>query len=194
MVTHDARAAAMADRVLFLADGHIVRELPRSTAHEMLERDGAAGRRVIRFALKGLLGRKLRTALTAFAIVLGVAMISGTYILTDSISSAFDAIFAQSYADTDAVISGSPAFDLERQRHDADPAFAESLLATARRCPRCKAALGGVGGDGAQLIDKDGKAIVFGGAPNLGFSVDPSQPEFNSLTLVEATGRRGTRS
>ena len=30
MVTHDARAAAMADRILFLADGQIVREMPRS--------------------------------------------------------------------------------------------------------------------------------------------------------------------
>jgi putative ABC transport system permease protein len=48
---------------------------------------------MIRFALKGLLGRKLRTALTALAIVLGVAMISGTYVLTDSIDSAFDTIF-----------------------------------------------------------------------------------------------------
>ena len=41
------------------------------------------------FALKGLLGRKLRTILTATAIVLGVAMMSGTYVLTDSIKSAF---------------------------------------------------------------------------------------------------------
>ena len=30
MVTHDAHAAAIADRVLFLADGHIVRDMPRS--------------------------------------------------------------------------------------------------------------------------------------------------------------------
>jgi putative ABC transport system ATP-binding protein len=36
MVTHDARAAEMADRVLFLGDGRIVRELPRSSAHEIL--------------------------------------------------------------------------------------------------------------------------------------------------------------
>ena len=36
MVTHDAHAAAIADRVLFLADGHIVRDLGRSTAHEIL--------------------------------------------------------------------------------------------------------------------------------------------------------------
>src|SRR5215210_6653504 len=37
MVTHDAHAAAIADRVLFLADGHIVRDLGRSTAHDILE-------------------------------------------------------------------------------------------------------------------------------------------------------------
>jgi putative ABC transport system ATP-binding protein len=36
MVTHDAHAAAIADRVLFLADGDIVRDLGRSTAHEIL--------------------------------------------------------------------------------------------------------------------------------------------------------------
>jgi putative ABC transport system ATP-binding protein len=37
MVTHDAHAAAIADRVLFLADGHIVNDLGRSTAHSILE-------------------------------------------------------------------------------------------------------------------------------------------------------------
>jgi putative ABC transport system ATP-binding protein len=37
MVTHDAHAAAIADRVLFLADGDIVRDLGASTAHEILE-------------------------------------------------------------------------------------------------------------------------------------------------------------
>jgi putative ABC transport system ATP-binding protein len=36
MVTHDARAAAMAHRVLFLADGEIVRELGESNAHDIL--------------------------------------------------------------------------------------------------------------------------------------------------------------
>jgi putative ABC transport system ATP-binding protein len=37
MVTHDAHAAAIADRVVFLADGHIVRDLGPSSAHEILE-------------------------------------------------------------------------------------------------------------------------------------------------------------
>ena len=36
MVTHDPRAAAMADRVLFLADGTIVNDWPRSSQHEIL--------------------------------------------------------------------------------------------------------------------------------------------------------------
>jgi putative ABC transport system ATP-binding protein len=37
MVTHDAHAAAIADRVLFLADGEIVNDIPRSSAHTILE-------------------------------------------------------------------------------------------------------------------------------------------------------------
>ena len=36
MVTHDAHAAAIADRVLFLADGDIVRDIGRSSAREIL--------------------------------------------------------------------------------------------------------------------------------------------------------------
>src|SRR6187551_1633017 len=45
MVTHDAHAAAIADRVLFLADGDVVRDLGPSTAHEILETLEAVGRR-----------------------------------------------------------------------------------------------------------------------------------------------------
>jgi putative ABC transport system ATP-binding protein len=36
MVTHDPRAAAIADRVLFLADGLIVRDIPRSSQGDIL--------------------------------------------------------------------------------------------------------------------------------------------------------------
>jgi putative ABC transport system ATP-binding protein len=37
MVTHDAHAASIADRILFLADGLIVRDMGPSTSHEILE-------------------------------------------------------------------------------------------------------------------------------------------------------------
>ena len=59
-----------------------------------------------RVALKGLWLRRGRALLTALAVVLGVAMISGTYILTDTIDSAFKTLFTESYAGTDAVVTG----------------------------------------------------------------------------------------
>ena len=37
MVTHEPRAAAIADRILFLADGCIVREMREATAHDVVE-------------------------------------------------------------------------------------------------------------------------------------------------------------
>jgi putative ABC transport system permease protein len=141
---------------------------------------------VIRFALRGLLGRKLRTSLTAIAIVLGVAMVSGTYVLTDSIDKAFDTIFTDIYRGTDATITPKSAFDVEDGSGSTEAPFDESLLPRVQALPDVAAAIGGVASENTQLV-KDGKAIVFGGAPNLGFSVDPSQPEFNSLTLVEGS-------
>jgi putative ABC transport system permease protein len=139
---------------------------------------------VTKFAIRGLFTRKLRTALTAIAIVLGVAMVCGTYVLTDSITQAFNAIFATTYQNTDAVVTGKRAFTGSDSGNAVDPSFDESLLPKVKALPDVAAALGGVQGD-AHLIGENGKAIVFGGAPNIGFSVDPSQPQFNSLTLAK---------
>jgi putative ABC transport system permease protein len=141
---------------------------------------------VTRFALKALLGRKLRTVLSAFAIVLGVATVSGTYVLTDSIDKAFGSIFTESRTGSDAVISGKAAFDLSEGTGVTAPAFDESLLQKVRALPDVRIADGSVNGE-AQLIGKDGKAIVYGGAPNLGFSIARGDSPFNPLTLVEGS-------
>jgi putative ABC transport system permease protein len=138
-----------------------------------------------RFALRGLLSRKLRTALTAVAIVLGVAMISGTYVLTDSIDQAFDRIFTDIRAGSNAVITGRSAFDLSEGSGVTEPTFDESLLPEVQALPAVAEAEGSVDSDATQLIGDDGKAVVYGGAPNLGFSIaNPSSP-FNPLTLIE---------
>jgi putative ABC transport system permease protein len=139
---------------------------------------------VTRFALKALLGRKLRTVLSAFAIVLGVATVSGTYVLTDSIDKAFGSIFTESRTGSDAVISGKAAFDLGEGTGVTAPAFDESLLQKVRALPDVRVADGSVNGE-AQLIGKDGKAIVYGGAPNLGFSIARGDSPFNPLALIE---------
>jgi putative ABC transport system permease protein len=140
---------------------------------------------VIRFTFGGLLSRKLRTALTALAIVLGVAMISGTYVLTDSIDSAFDTIFTDVREGSSVVISGKSAFDLSEGSGVTDPSFDESLLDEVRELPGVAEAEGSVDSDATQLIDKDGDAIVFGGAPNLGFAIAEGDSRFNPLTLTE---------
>jgi putative ABC transport system permease protein len=114
--------------------------------------------------------------------VLGVATVSGTYVLTDSISHAFDSIFSTIYRGTDAVVTGRSAFDLSDQSGVQDPSFDQSLLPKVKALPGVAAAVGGVGGE-AQLIGSNGKVIQFGGAPNIGFSIDPSQPRFNSVIL-----------
>ena len=136
------------------------------------------------FALRGLLGRKLRTVLTAIAIVLGVATVSGTYVLTDSINNAFHSIFYDTRAGSDAVISGKSAFDLSGDSGTTAPSFDESLLEKVRGLSSVGEAEGQVNGT-AQLIGKDGKAIVYGGAPNLGFSIANGASRFNPLHLTQ---------
>jgi putative ABC transport system permease protein len=140
-----------------------------------------------RFALKGLLGRKLRTALTALAIVLGVAMISGTYVLTDSIDSAFDTIFTEVRKGSSAVVTGKSAFDLSEGSGASAPAFDEGVLETVRAVDGVSAADGGVQSESTTLIGRDGKAVVNGGAPNLGFSISRGDSPFNPLRLEEGS-------
>jgi ABC-type antimicrobial peptide transport system permease subunit len=140
---------------------------------------------VTRFAIKGLLSRKLRTTLTAIAIVLGVAMISGTYGLTDSLDQAFDRIFTDIRQGSNAVISGKSAFDLSDQSGVTEPTLDEALLAEVRELPSVAQAEGSVDSDATQLIGDDGKVVVSGGAPNLGFSIADGESVFNPLTRLD---------
>ena len=138
-----------------------------------------------RLALKGLLGRKVRAVLTALAIVLGVAMVSGSFVLTDTISKAFTSIFSSAYDNTDAVVSGKKLVDYSSS---GNATVSPALLDTIRKQSGVEAAAGAVmdmAGDStrAKLIGKDGKAITHSGAPTFGFGVDTSQPRFNPLKL-----------
>jgi putative ABC transport system permease protein len=138
-------------------------------------------------ALKGLAGRKVRALLTAVAIVLGVAMISGTYVLTDTIKAAFGTVFTTVYAKTDAVISGKVAFGNNSNSNNLPPSFPGSLLGKVRNLPGVLAAEGGIS-DIANLVGRDGKVISGHGAPALAFSVHPhGDQRFNPLTLVGGT-------
>jgi putative ABC transport system permease protein len=141
---------------------------------------------VTRVALRGLLGRKLRAALTALAIVLGVAMVSGTYILTDTMKGAFDTIITTSYKNADAIVTGKTAFTTDANGNTVQaPPFSDSLLTKIRALPDVQAAEGSVSDQKTQLVARDGKAISTHGAPRLAFSVDPnSDQRFNPLKVA----------
>jgi putative ABC transport system permease protein len=140
---------------------------------------------VIGVALKGLLGRKLRAALTAVAVVLGVAMISGTYVLTDTIKAAFSTVFTQVYKNTDAVITGKSAIGGNANNGVVVPSLPESLLGKVRGLPGVDVAEGGIS-DEAKLVGRDNKVVSRGGAPSLAFSVNPSDDQrFNPLVLTD---------
>jgi putative ABC transport system permease protein len=148
-----------------------------------------------RVALKGLRQRKLRASLTAIAIVIGVAMISGTYILTDTIKAAFGTVFTEVYKHTDVVITGRSALNRNGEESGEErrqpPAFSESLLATVRGVPGVAEAQGGVS-DIAELVGRDGKVISSGGAPALAFSVHAQgNQRFNPLRLVAGSWPSG---
>ena len=142
---------------------------------------------MIRFALKSLAGRKLRTVLTALAIVLGVAMMSGAYVLTDTIDKAFDAIFVDSYAGTDAVVTGKEAgFSFEGESAEP-PSIPEAMLGRVRAVDGVEVATGSVQDFQTKLLRPDGEAIDTGGAPSFAFGIDtaPEYERFNPLNLVE---------
>jgi putative ABC transport system permease protein len=149
---------------------------------------------MISVALRGLAGRKLRAALTAIAIVLGVAMVSGTYVLTDTIDKAFDSIFSESYAGTDAVVSGHES-DISFQGDTAQtPPVPARLLNEIRALPSVDVAMGGVYDDSnTKIIRSNGKAIDTQGAPTFGFGLDtsPQLARFNPLNLLEGRWPRG---
>ncbi len=141
---------------------------------------------MLRVALKGLAQRKLRALLTAIAIILGVAMISGTYVLTDTINSAFTSIFTQTYQNADAVISGKTAFTNDNGNGVQAPSFPESLLGKVRALPDVSAAAGSVTDDQTKLVGRNGKVVSTHGAPSLAFSVNPTGDQrFNPLKLTD---------
>ena len=131
-------------------------------------------------AIRNLAERKLRTALTALAIVLGVMMVAGTYVLTDTIDNSFEQIFTQSNEGTDAVVTTKQVIDTD---DGSLPAFPASILNQVKQVDGVAEAAGGVADQQVSIIGSDGEPRGGNGAPSLGFSVVPER--FDPLTYVE---------
>jgi putative ABC transport system permease protein len=143
---------------------------------------------VWRATIKGLLAHKLRLGLTALAIVLGVAFVSGTFILTDTMGKAFDDLFSTVNKGVAVEVTGVSKFEANQFGDTAGAAqrVPAGLLDTIRQVDGVRAAEGGLAGY-AQIVDKEGKAIGTGGAPTFGVTWTNDQ-ELNPLRLRQGRG------
>ena len=121
---------------------------------------------MLRTTMKSLAARKLRLLTTSFAVLLGVAFMAGTLVLTATVGATFDSLFADAYEGTDAVVRGEVALEsaqLGDQRNRLDASLVDEIGALDG-----VAAVGGYIEGFAQLVGSDGELI---GDPNMGAPV-----------------------
>jgi len=134
---------------------------------------------------KGLAAHKVRFLLTALAVLISVAFMAGTSVLTGTIQQTFDDLFANIYRGTDAVVRSPQVLESDFGTGQR-PNVPASLVDVVRRARTVDAAEGNVSGPYAQVVDKHGKAIGGNGPPTFGLGWDPN-PKINQFHI--ATGR-----
>jgi putative ABC transport system permease protein len=128
---------------------------------------------------RGLLAHKMRLALTALAIVLGVTFISGTFVLTDTLNSTFSNLFTSVYSKIDFQVRGVAQFGSGASA--TRNSLPDSLLARVRGVPGVAGAYGNVEGY-AQFIAPDGKPISSSvGTVGVGWDTDK---QISNLHLI----------
>ncbi|MGO9247981.1 MAG: ABC transporter permease [Solirubrobacteraceae bacterium] len=134
---------------------------------------------MLALVLRGFLQRKLRVLLTAIAIALGVALMAGTYILTDTINHAFAEVFGNAYKQKAVVVTARET--LGKGSGSQTYPISEATLARVRSVSGVAAASGGVS-TRATLLTTSGKRIS-STAPSLVDAVQPAR--FESFTAVQ---------
>jgi putative ABC transport system permease protein len=140
---------------------------------------------VIRLIIAGLRQRTLRAGLTAIAILLGVAMVTGTLVLTSQITRAFDEIFQAANSGVDVRVT--PQADFEGGFGEI-PTLPEKMVRRVEGVDGVASAAGEVAALGSPVVD--GRYVQSTGAPSFVFSLSPEQ--FRSTDL--AAGRYPDRS
>jgi putative ABC transport system permease protein len=137
-----------------------------------------------RVTIKNLLAHKLRLALTALAIVMGVGFVSGTFVLGDTVKHTFNTLFRNASSNKDAVVTGKPAFTSSGFQSETNEPVPDSTLAKVEQTPGVAHAEGTVGSVGVYVLDKEGKEIKTGFAPHIGTSAS-QDPSLSSLEYVK---------
>ncbi len=125
---------------------------------------------MLKISLRNVLANKLRLFLTVAAVTVGVAFVSGTFVLSDTMTRAFDQLFAGLTSGTDVVVRGQSAYTTGAATGEQSAPIDQALVHEVGQVPGVAAAEGGVTGF-ALILDQDGQPIQPGGAPTLASSV-----------------------
>src|SRR5881394_3328481 len=98
---------------------------------------------MMKVTLKGLAMHKMRAVLTTLAVVIGVAMISGAYVVSDTMLSAAKSLSGSAYDNTDAVVTAKSAFT-NQDNVGSSVTIAPNVLAAVRQNPNVAMATGDV--------------------------------------------------
>lgn len=142
---------------------------------------------MVAVALKGLASRKLRALSTILAVLLGVALVAGTYVLTDTINRSFDDIFDTALKGTDVVVTPK---EIVSQDTSEPPPFDASLLDRVERVPGVEKGEGGIFSL-VRITDAKGEPFGQGFAPQ--FVISAMEKPFDTRTYVEGRPPRGPR-
>ncbi|WSD66842.1 ABC transporter permease [Streptomyces sp. NBC_01591] len=139
----------------------------------------------VRLSISSLRAHKRRFAGTFVAVLLGVAFLTGTLVMGDTLRASFDTMFTDANAGTDAVVRGSDAVTVAGESQGTRRPVSTALVQRIERTPGVAAAAPDIQGAG-QLIGADGRPIGGQGPPTLaGNWID--DPELNPYRL--AAGR-----
>jgi len=142
---------------------------------------------VTRLSIKSLWARKVRAFATSLAVILGVAFVAGSYILTDTIFAAFDEIFNESLSGTSVVIT---AENPVKQENGETPTISASLLPRVQKTRGVELAAGAIFTPGG-FFNEDGEKIGNKFAPKFISSTLPDGLE--SLNYVDGHKPRSPR-
>ena len=130
---------------------------------------------ILKVTLRNLAAHKLRLALTALAVILGVAFVAGTLVFTDTMGRQFDQLFAKTGKGVAVQVRAKKVID-SPDGSDV-PSVPASLVGVISGVPGVARAHGEVNGFAA-LVGKDGKVVGGSGPPQLGVEWDPDDRDF----------------
>ncbi|MGP3770430.1 ABC transporter permease [Streptomyces sp. SDT5-1] len=144
----------------------------------------------VRLSLTSLRAHKRRFAGTFTAVLLGVAFLTGTLVMGDTLRASFDSMFAGASSGTDAVVRSRDVITTPGESQGTRSPVPAKLADDLAKVPGVAAAAPNIQGAG-QLVGADGKPIGGQGPPTLaGNWID--DPELNAYQLAE--GRTPAKS